>query len=65
MEIIALKLWAPDLTAAIERFLAVILLNRPLLELVSEGENHKNVNMTLFMGLVLFSCLSVILLAFL
>lgn len=43
-----------------------VLLNRPLLELASEGENHrKMLIMTLFMGLVfIFHALSVILLAF-
>lgn len=64
---LAFKLWHPILTAAIGMiFLLSVLLNRPLLELASEGENHrKMLIMTLFMGLVfIFHALSVILLAF-
>ncbi|XOW21652.1 VC0807 family protein [Lactococcus cremoris] len=63
---LAFKLWHPILTAAIGTiFLLSVLLNRPLLELASEGENHRKCYMTLFMGLVfIFHALSVILLAF-
>lgn len=64
---LAFKLWHPILTAAIGTiFLLSVLLDRPLLELASEGENHrKMLIMTLFMGLVfIFHALSVILLAF-
>ncbi len=64
---LAFKLWHPILTAAIGTiFFLSVLLDRPLLELASEGENHrKMLIMTLFMGLVfIFHALSVILLAF-
>ncbi|KLK96122.1 oligosaccharyl transferase, archaeosortase A system- associated [Lactococcus lactis subsp. lactis] len=56
---LAFKLWHPILTAAIGTiFLLSVLLDRPLLELASEGENHrKMLIMNSFYGLgFYFSC---------